>query len=101
MRIIYSISELFRRTNITASALSIRINSGYFSLILLRKSMDENCEITVIRSRNLSNSLKIVVRPGLGPESIAAIIYLTQDAKSTPLFILQLRNSVIRVISKY
>jgi hypothetical protein len=77
MRIIYFISELFKRINIIVSVLFIRIDFGDFSLIFLRKSMDKNCEIIIIRSRNLSNFLKIIVKPGLGFESITAIIGLT------------------------
>jgi hypothetical protein len=63
--------------------------------------MDEKDEIVAIRSKISSNSSKIILGLDLYSESVAAMIYLTQNAKSILLLILQLCKFFMRVEPRY
>ena len=79
------------------SVLFTRIGFAYFSFILLLRSMDENDEIAVIRSRVSSSSSRFTLGLGLCSGSITTMTCLTQDAKFMLSLVLQLCKSFMRV----
>src|ERR1700730_13220038 len=97
MQTIHFASELFDRRNMLESASFMLIGSVYFFLALLLRSMDENDDVAATRSRISLISSRVTLGPGLGSGSVAAMTRSTQDAKSMPSLVLQLRKSFIRV----
>ncbi len=59
--------------------------------------MEENDEITIIRSRISSSSSRVTLIPGLGSGSVAVMTCSTQDIKSIPSLVLQRCKSFMRV----
>jgi hypothetical protein len=79
------------------SVLFTRIGFIYFFFIFLFRSMNENDEIVVIRSRISLSFSRVILRPDLCLKSVAAMICLTQDIKSMLLLILQFCKIFMRV----
>jgi hypothetical protein len=101
MRTIHFASELFNRRKIFESALFIRINFIYFFFIFFRRSMDENGEIIIIRSRISFSSSRIILELDLDSGFIAVIIRSAQNAKFILLLIFQFCKFFIRVNPRY